>query len=71
MKLLHKVYRKFMRGFILLGESGAQVGDEFTVFLILKQLLLVLLLCVARWSVICWKIFYFEFKILHYEQEGA
>lgn len=52
-KLLHEVYRKFMRRCILLGESGAQVGDEFTVLLVLMQLLPVLLLSVARRCVLC------------------
>lgn len=43
---------KLMRRLVLLGQSGTQVGDEFTVILILSQLLLVLLLSVARCFVI-------------------
>lgn len=52
-KLMFKIYGKFMRGLVLLGQIGTQVGNEFTVILILNQLLLVFLLSVGRCSVIC------------------
>lgn len=51
-KLMFKINRKFMRGFVLLGHNGTQIDDELTVILILKQLLLVHFLSVGGCSLI-------------------